>query len=219
MLLISIDGMHALDYLNCSRGMAGVSGGSPFCPNLAALATTGVNYRNTSTSKPSDSFPGLMSIVSGASAATMGVFYDVSYDRSLAPPAKTTGKGVAAGTCTPGVLNGTRMEYEEGIDLDQTQLNGGAPFGGGGIASIDVARLPRDPSNSCKPVYPWNLVRTNTIYGMIHDAGGYTAWSVVQSDREPHGDRVVDGQLPEYSVLRNVRGQRYSKSDRPEEIG
>jgi hypothetical protein len=26
-------------------------------------------------------------------------------------------------------------------------------------------------------VYPWNFVRTNTIYGVIHAAGGYTAWS------------------------------------------
>ena len=35
----------------------------------------------------------------------------------------------------------------------------------------------RDPFNDCKPVYPWNFVRTNTIYGVIHAAGGYTAWS------------------------------------------
>jgi hypothetical protein len=27
------------------------------------------------------------------------------------------------------------------------------------------------------PVYPWNFVRTNTIYGVIHAAHGYTAWS------------------------------------------
>ena len=50
-LLISIDGMHAVDFLNCSRGISGVNGGQPYCPNLAALAQTGVNYRETSTSK------------------------------------------------------------------------------------------------------------------------------------------------------------------------
>jgi len=136
-----------------------------------------VNYKNTSTSKPSDSFPGLTAIVSGGSPALEGVFYDVAYDRSLAPPAKTTGNGVAAGTCTPGVLNGTTTEYEEGISIDQTQLNGGAPSGGGGINSIDPTRLPRDPLNGCAPVYPWNFVRTNTIFGVIHGANGYTAWS------------------------------------------
>ena len=45
-----------------------------------------------------------------------------------------------------------------------------------------VARLPRDPSKpdktyTCAPVYPWNFIRANTIYGVIHAAGGYTAWS------------------------------------------
>src|SRR5580704_11102605 len=34
-LLISIDGMHALDYINCSRGISGVNGGLPYCPTLA----------------------------------------------------------------------------------------------------------------------------------------------------------------------------------------
>jgi hypothetical protein len=198
-LLISIDGMHAVDYLNCSQG---INGGQPYCPNLAALGATGISYRNTSTSKPSDSFPGLMAIVSGASATTMGVFYDVAYDRSLAPPAKTTGNGVSAGTCTPGVFNGTTTEYEEGIDLDQTKLNGGAPSGGGGINAIDPARLPRDPANGCQPVFPWNFVRTNTIFGVIHDAGGYTAWS----DKHPayssvsgpgNGNNVDDYYSPE----------------------
>ena len=47
----------------------------------------------------------------------------------------------------------------------------------GGVLSIDPMRLPRDPFNDCKPVYPWNFIRTNTIYGVIHAAGGYTAWS------------------------------------------
>src|SRR4029077_3706137 len=47
----------------------------------------------------------------------------------------------------------------------------------GGIKSIDPARLPRDPFNNCSPVYPLNFIRTNTIYGVIHAAGGYTAWS------------------------------------------
>ena len=43
--------------------------------------------------------------------------------------------------------------------------------------SIDPDKLVRDPFNGCNPVYPWNFVRTNTIYGVIHKAGGYTAWS------------------------------------------
>ncbi len=58
-LLVSIDGMHAVDYLNCSQGLASVNDGQPYCPNLAQLGQTAVNYLDTSTSRPSDSFPGL----------------------------------------------------------------------------------------------------------------------------------------------------------------
>lgn len=170
-LLISIDGMHALDYENC------VKNGS--CPTLAALGRTGVNYTRTSTSRPSDSFPGLMALVTGGTPRTVGAFYDVAYDRVLAPPARTTGNGVAGGSCAAGVANGTTTEYEEGVEFDQTSLNGGGPYStiDGGIKAIDPTRLPRDPFNGCKPVYPWNFIRTNTIYGVIHAAGGYTAWS------------------------------------------
>lgn len=78
-LLVSIDGMHAVDFQNCAHGIAGANNGSPYCPNLAALATTGVNYAAANTSKPSDSFPGLMNIVTGATPRTMGVYYDVAY--------------------------------------------------------------------------------------------------------------------------------------------
>jgi hypothetical protein len=177
-LLISIDGMHTLDFINCASGISGANAGAPYCPNLAALAETGVNYLDAAASKPSDSFPGLMALVSGGSPRSVGAFYDVAYDRVLAPPAKDTGNGVAAGSCTPRAPNGTRTEYEEGIDYDQTKLNGGAPNGSdGGIASIDPARLIRDPYKNCAPVYPWNFVRTNTIFGVVHQAGGYTAWS------------------------------------------
>jgi hypothetical protein len=118
--------------------------------------------------------------VSGGSPRTFGAYYDVAYDRSLAPPSNPngTGNGLLPGPCTPGVFNGTSTEYEEGIDIDQSQLNGGAPAGvDGGILSIDPTRLPRDPANNCQPVYPWNFVRANTIFGVIHTAGGYTAWS------------------------------------------
>src|ERR1700689_15278 len=176
-LLISIDGMHALDFINCSKGISEANGGKSYCPNLAELAETGVNYLDTATSKPSDSFPGLMALVTGGSPRTVGAFYDVAYDRSLAPPLHATGNGLAGGTYTPGAFPGTTTEYDEGIDINQNLLNGGAPTGDGGIASIDPTKLVRDPSKGCAPVYPWNFVRTNTIFGVVHAAGGYTAWS------------------------------------------
>ncbi len=170
-LLISIDGMHALDFHNCVIANT--------CPNLAALAASGVNYLRTSTSKPSDSFPGLMAIVTGGTPKLVGVYYDVAYDRVLAAPAADTGNGLLHGDCAVGRANGTRTEYEEGIDTDQTALNGGGPYStyDGGYKSIDAQKLPRDPFNNCAPVYPWNFLRANTVYGVIHRAGGYTAWS------------------------------------------
>lgn len=181
-LLISVDGLHALDYLNCSNGIPGFNGGDPYCPNLAALGTTGVNYLDTSTSRPSDSFPGLMALVTGGSPRTMGVNYDVAYDRALNPPQNDTGNGMLGGGCTPGATpSGTSTEFDEGININvpgiggQMFLNGGAPSGDGGVNSIDPTRLERD--QNCKPVYPWNFVRVNTIFGVIHGAGGYTAWA------------------------------------------
>ena len=180
-LLISVDGMHAVDFLNCSHGIATINNGAPYCPNLASLGTTAINYVAASTSRPSDSFPGLMSIVTGGTPRTMGVYYDVAYDRSLDAPINTTGNDVAGGPCTKGgAPTGTTTEYEEGIDLNQSLVNGGAPgakLTEGGIASIDSTRLPRDPAKGCAPVFPWDFVRVNTIFGVIHRAGGYTAWS------------------------------------------
>jgi hypothetical protein len=178
-LLISIDGMHAVDFINCANGIAGANSGMPYCPHIAALRENGVNYLDVAAAKPSDSFPGLMAIVSGGTPRTVGAYYDVAYDRSLAPPAAATGNGLTAGNCTVGVFNGTTTEYEEGIDVDQSFLNGvgSGSATDGGAASIAASKLPRDPAHGCAPVYPWNFIRTNTIFGVIHHAGGYTAWS------------------------------------------
>ena len=195
-LLISIDGMHAVDFTNCANGISTVNNGEPYCPALAALGKTGVNYVAASTSKPSDSFPGLTAIVTGGSPALTGVYYDVAYSRNYDAPAKTTGNGVAAGPCTPDAApTGTTTEYEEGIDIDQTKVNGGAPGAAltdGGIASIDPQRLVRDPSNGCNPVFPWNFVRANSIFSVIHQAGGYAAWS----DKHPAYSSVASGLGP-----------------------
>ena len=174
-LLISIDGMHALDYENCVRANT--------CPNLASLGKTGVNYTRTSTSRPSDSFPGLMALVTGGTPRTVGGFYDVAYDRVLAPPSNPAGtwNGLSPGTCTKNTPNGTRTEYEEGVDFMPSLLSGRPSFYASPIDgdwhSIDPTRLPRDPYDNCNPVYPWNFIRANTIYGVAHKAGGFTAWS------------------------------------------
>src|SRR5580658_4451053 len=192
-LLVSVDGMHAVDLKNCVNGVSTVNSGEPYCPALAALGKTGVNYVAASTSKPSDSFPGLISIVTGGSPALTGIYYDVAYARNLDAPATTTGNGLPAGPCTPGAPpTGTTSEQEAGIDIDQAKVNGGAPGAAvtdGGIASIDSKRLIRDPSRGCSPVWPWNFVRANTIFSVIHQAGGYAAWS----DKHPAYSAVAAG--------------------------
>ncbi|HXX15186.1 MAG TPA: alkaline phosphatase family protein [Candidatus Eremiobacteraceae bacterium] len=179
-LLISIDGMHAVDFYNCARGIQGVNNGDPYCPNLAALAQTGINYVGAISSRPSDSFPGIAALASGGSPKSTGIYYDVAYDRSLDPPETTTGTGLAGGSCEPyGLPAGTTTDYDQGIAFDDTKLNGGAPGAGltdGGVASIDPKKLVRDPQKGCAPVYPWNFIRVNTAFGIVHAAGGYTAW-------------------------------------------
>jgi hypothetical protein len=164
--------MHAVDFGNCLKNGT--------CPHLAALAEHGVTYTRASASKPSDSFPGLTNIVTGGTPKTHGAFYDLAYDRSLAPPASDTGNGLLHGSCTPGSFPGTTTEYEEGVEFNQGLLNGGAPGASltdGGFHSIDPSKLPRDPARGCAPVYPWNFLRTNTVFGVIHASGGRTAWS------------------------------------------
>jgi hypothetical protein len=199
-LLISIDGMHVVDYENC------VAAGT--CPNLALLGQTGVSYKHTSTSKPSDSFPGLIALVTGGTPKSTGIYYDVAYDRVLSPPAETTGNGLtgAPGLCQDGVVTGTRTEYEEGVDIDQTQLGGGFLYTNpidGDYRSIKAARLPRDPLSHCAPVYPWNFIRTNTVYGVLHAHHFRTAWSdkhaVYASVSGPTGTTTPDNVDDYYS--------------------
>jgi hypothetical protein len=199
-LLISIDGMHVLDYDNC------VAAGT--CPNLALLGQFGVSYKHTSTSKPSDSFPGLTALVTGGTPKSTGIYYDVAYDRVLSPPAETTGNSLtgAPGLCTDGNVTGTRTEYEEGVDIDQSQLGGGFVYANpldGDYRSIKPSRLPRDPFAHCAPVYPWNFIHTNTIYGVLHANHMRTAWSdkhaVYASVSGPTGTTTPDNVDDYYS--------------------
>jgi len=178
-LLLSIDGMHAVDFYNCAHGIVGANEAKPYCPNLSALSRTALNYVNVTSSKPSDSFPGLSALITGGSPRTHGIYYDIAYDRTLAPPTDTTGSGLAGGTCTPNVFPGTTTDNDQGIDYNDQLLNGGAPGAGlteGGVASINPLFLERNPAKGCEKVYPWNFIRTNTIFGVVHAAGGYTAW-------------------------------------------
>ena len=86
---------------------------------LAELSRHGVTYTNNSTSSPSDSFPGLASLVTGGSPVTTGLWYDDTYNRALSPPAQTDGLGNPGGAC-PGQI-GTNVAWDEAVDMDLTQ--------------------------------------------------------------------------------------------------
>jgi predicted AlkP superfamily pyrophosphatase or phosphodiesterase len=70
-LLISIDGMHAVDSADCAAGVTN-SANQPYCPNLAALSKTGVTYLQALTPRPSDSFPGLTAQITGGTPRSAG---------------------------------------------------------------------------------------------------------------------------------------------------
>lgn len=159
-LLISVDGLHAED-------LASYVAQRP-ASTLARLSRRGTTYTNAQASTPSDSFPGLMALVTGGSPRTTGVWYDNAYDRTL----------FAAGSDCQGAP-GTNTLYDESIDRDLSQVDGGG---------IDPAKLPlrRLADGQCVPVYPHSFLRVNTIFEVAHEAGLRTAWS----DKHPAYDLV-----------------------------
>jgi type I phosphodiesterase/nucleotide pyrophosphatase len=161
-LLISIDGLHALDvsrFIESHHNSA-----------LAELVKHGVTYSNANTPANSDSFPGLLALVTGGSPVSHGVFYDVSYDRSLFDPTNTNCSGSAGNT----------VVFDESIDkytASNVSLN-----------VIDPAKLPRgrDASGRCVPVFPHSFVKSNTIFEVVKASGRHTAWA----DKHPAYDLV-----------------------------
>jgi hypothetical protein len=164
-LLISVDGMHEVDLENYVKAHPQST--------FAKLTAHGVHYTQASTSKPSDSFPGMLALATGGTPITHGVFYDDSYDATLFPPGSN---------CTGPA--GTEVSNFEALDWDLTRLDGG-------IAPPGVSFDPRNPhinpanlalrksSSGCEMVWPHLYMKngTNTIFEVIHEAGMRTAWS------------------------------------------
>ncbi|MGA9504413.1 MAG: alkaline phosphatase family protein, partial [Terriglobales bacterium] len=172
-LLISIDGMHSLDFANCVKGVP-LYGNQTYCPHLSSLSATGVHYLQALAPKPSDSFPGLVAQITGGTPRSAGMYYDVSYDRALSPPKKTTPYGIIGGPkLCPSVI-GTQVGFDEEIDYNYLRLDSGVTNGSSGINGINPDYLPRDPKNGCAPVYPHSFIRANTIFNVVTNAGGYT---------------------------------------------
>ena len=157
-LLISIDGMHALDLTNYVAAHPDST--------LARLSAHGVVYGNALTTAPSDSFPGMAAQVTGGTPGTTGVYYDDSFDRTLFAP-ESDCKGAP----------GAEVSFAEDIDVDTDKLNaGGTP--GQPMTQIDPKKLPRAlVDGTCVPLWPHQFVRVNNVFEIVRAHGGRTAWS------------------------------------------
>lgn len=186
-LLISVDGLHALDLSNYVATHADST--------LAALSHHGITYTNNFSSTPSDSFPGLAALVTGGSPVTTGFWYDDTYNRALSPPAKTDGLGNPGGSC-PGTV-GTIVAMDEAIDLDLTRLDGGG--------GLNPDFLVRDPKHGCRTILPHEYLRVNTIFEVVRAHGGRTAWTDKHPSYEwtngPSGHGVEDFYGPEINSI------------------
>jgi hypothetical protein len=160
-LLISVDGLHALDVANYVAAH----------PNsaMAELAEHGITYSNARTPANSDSFPGLLALITGGSPISHGLFYDVSYNRGIFDPTNTTCTGPA----------GNMQVFDESID----KYSGTPPVS---LNVIDPMALPNhiDAHGNCVRLFPHEAVKSNTIFEVVKANGGLTAWA----DKHPAYD-------------------------------
>lgn len=176
-LLISVDGLHALDVSNYVAAN----------PNsaMAELSKHGVTYSNARTPANSDSFPGLLALLTGGSPNSIGLFYDVSYNRSIFDPTNATCSGKPGNT----------QVFDESIDVYDAMIVS--------QNRIDPAKLPRykDADGNCMPKYPHTAMGTNTIFEVVKSAHGRTAWAdkhpAYDIANGPSGQGVDDLYTPE----------------------
>lgn len=177
-LLISVDGLHATDVTNFVAAHADST--------FAQLAGSGLEFTDAHTATPSDSFPGMVALVTGATPRTSGVYYDDSYDRTLYAP---------GGTCTGNA--GTEVVQDESIEQDDSQL----------FSPINPNNLPhaKDTQGNCIPVFPHQFIKVNTVFEVIRAAGGHTAWSDKHPAYDllngPSGTGIADLYTPEINSL------------------
>ena len=162
-LLISVDGLHALDVSNYVAAHPGSA--------LAELASHGITYSNARTPANSDSFPGLLALVTGGSPISHGLFYDVSFNRGIFDPTNTS--------CTPPA--GNMQVFDESIDKysDRPAVS---------LNVIDPTALPNhlDENGKCVRLFPHQAMKTNTVFEVVRSQGGHTAWA----DKHPAYDLV-----------------------------
>jgi hypothetical protein len=208
-LLLSIDGLHQSD-LDWYVHQHPTS-------SLSSLVSHGAEFTAAQTPVPSDSFPGMIAQATGGNPGTTGIYYDDSYNHALLPAGTTNCSGVA-----PGV----EVTYFEAADRNPLALDAGQGLAGlpGSILDmtgtpqdlIDPSTLPVDPT-TCKPVYPHQYLRVNTIFEVARAAGMRTAWSDKHPAYEilngPSGTGVQDLFAPEINSQASVAGSDWTKDN------
>src|SRR5205814_8799103 len=117
-LLLSVDGLHASD-------LAWYVGQHP-TSTLGQLSASGRTYTTATSTMPSDSFPGMLAMVTGGTPRSTGVYYDDQWDRSLAD---------ANGPCVPGA----RVQWKQNLDITPLSFTN----------ALDPLKLPRNPADGC----------------------------------------------------------------------
>ena len=191
-LLISIDGMHGIDLQNYVSAHP--------TSTLAMLSKRGVTYQDAYTTAPSDSFPGMIAQVTGATPLSADIFYDDAYDRT---------KYAAGSNCVSATGPGTETNLSEALDKNSAALNAGGVLGHP-LTQLDATKLPlSNASGTCKPVYPHEFMRVNTVFEVIRQAGMRTAWSDKHPAYEilngPSGHGIDDLFTPEINSA-NILG-------------
>src|SRR5262244_889971 len=176
-LLISVDGLHALDVANYIQNHPTSA--------LAELASHGVTFSNARTPANSDSFPGLLALITGGSPNSHGLFYDVSYDREIFDPTNTSCSGQPGNT----------MVFDETTD----KYTGNPPVS---LNILDPTTLPNHLVNGqCVRLFPHDAMRANTIFEVVRSSGGRTAWAdkhpAYDIANGPSGTGVTDLYTPE----------------------
>jgi hypothetical protein len=167
-LLLSVDGLHQSDlhwYVTKHPHSA-----------LASLAADGVEFTHAETPVPSDSVPGIVGQITGGNPGTTGLYYDETYNRELLP---------AGTTNCAGAKPGAEVLYTEQADKNQHSIDAGQGLSGlpGNVLQmtgdpatlLEPSKLPVDPT-TCKPVYPHEYLRVNTIFEVAKENGLRTAW-------------------------------------------
>ena len=134
--------------------------------------------------------------MTGGDPRATGVYYDVEYNHRVFPPGTTHCVGRAPGgnviydspddrlNAVPDLLNNGSGNtfpsfdeggsiYPHGVDRNPAAIMKLTPHPQSGL---NPATYPVDP-RTCRPITPWNYLKVNTIFQVIHNAGMRTAWS------------------------------------------